>query len=301
MNVAWEGGLQLGWESVGSGAWAVSICLARSGGREWACARLASVTMTTVPGSPPPNRPTTRGPRGARALPVPPRRATLSQRMANWFDLSRMFGTVKDILLSGSSAIADHRQLGRQHSDRASAGRSSGSPPAATYEDYASRSDCLDEEVAFGSTLCGGCRRRFSSTFHVAQALAQPQLTVLPPAGRGKTRRTARRCRLRRGSLLILGGDQVYPSASRERYDERFVKPLRGGGLISRSRRLAMPCPTCSPSPQPRLVRRPGRVHERLCRAAPSACGARASDGVTSPPPATWLGCSLSISRYRAS
>ena len=180
------------------------------------------------PGSPPPNRADQPEPREeherlrSRYAALP-----LSQRMANWFDLSRMFGTVKDILLSEVFRDRfDYRQLESAHSDRASAGRSSGSPPAATYEDYASRSDCLDEEGGFWFDYVADVGDGFSSTFHVAQALAQPQLTVLPPAGRGKDPADSPALpALRRGSLLILGGDQVYPSASRERYDERFVKP----------------------------------------------------------------------------
>jgi len=59
----------------------------------------------------------------------------------------------------------------------------------------------------------------FDSTFTVASLLAAPQLTVTGPDGAGH--------RLPRGRLLILGGDEVYPTASSERYEDRLKGPMR--------------------------------------------------------------------------
>lgn len=52
----------------------------------------------------------------------------------------------------------------------------------------------------------------FASTFAVASALAQRSLQA------GETS-------LRRGHILVMGGDQVYPAASRERYENQLVGP----------------------------------------------------------------------------
>lgn len=55
----------------------------------------------------------------------------------------------------------------------------------------------------------------FSSTYSIAWLLAQEQLT-LPNDESGP---------LRRGRFLVLGGDEVYPTASREAYQNRFRGP----------------------------------------------------------------------------
>ncbi len=53
-------------------------------------------------------------------------------------------------------------------------------------------------------------------TFHVAHGLSRPSLPVL---GLAKP--------LPRGGLLIIGGDLVYPTASREAYQQRLLEPYR--------------------------------------------------------------------------
>jgi hypothetical protein len=59
----------------------------------------------------------------------------------------------------------------------------------------------------------------FDSTFTVASLLAAPQLTVTAPDGEQH--------QLPRGRLLVLGGDEVYPTASSEGYEDRLKGPLR--------------------------------------------------------------------------
>ncbi|MFI5906284.1 metallophosphoesterase family protein [Dactylosporangium sp. NPDC051541] len=54
----------------------------------------------------------------------------------------------------------------------------------------------------------------FNATYSVAYLLAQPSLTV---DGRP----------LPRGEVLVLGGDQVYPTASGQQYEDRFKGPFR--------------------------------------------------------------------------
>jgi hypothetical protein len=58
----------------------------------------------------------------------------------------------------------------------------------------------------------------FDSTYTVARLLARPSLSLASDGVEHETRR---------GRLLILGGDQVYPSASWDGYRDRFVGPYR--------------------------------------------------------------------------
>jgi hypothetical protein len=59
----------------------------------------------------------------------------------------------------------------------------------------------------------------FDSTFTVASLLAAEELMVMGPDGTEH--------RLPRGRLLVLGGDEVYPTASSERYEDRLKGPMR--------------------------------------------------------------------------
>src|SRR5437879_2707596 len=53
----------------------------------------------------------------------------------------------------------------------------------------------------------------WDSTFHMAQLVSQPSLEL-----NGRT--------LPRGKFLLLGGDEVYPAASKQAYLDRFVGPF---------------------------------------------------------------------------
>ena len=74
----------------------------------------------------------------------------------------------------------------------------------------------------------------FNATYSVAYLLAQPTLDL---AGE----------RLPRGEVLVLGGDQVYPTASGQQYEDRFKGPFRA----------ALPQEP-STGPAPRLYALPG-------------------------------------------
>ncbi|WP_245871195.1 metallophosphoesterase family protein [Asanoa hainanensis] len=74
----------------------------------------------------------------------------------------------------------------------------------------------------------------FNSTYSVAYLLAQPELEL-----GGQT--------LPRGQVLVMGGDQVYPTASAPDYEDRCKGPYTA----------ALPCPPAS-APQPTLYAVPG-------------------------------------------
>ncbi|WP_442792141.1 metallophosphoesterase family protein [Micromonospora sp. NBC_01796] len=74
----------------------------------------------------------------------------------------------------------------------------------------------------------------FNATYSVAYLLAQPELVVDSH-------------RLPRGQMLMMGGDQVYPTASSAAYEQRFKGPYQA----------AMPCPPAT-GPQPTLYAIPG-------------------------------------------
>ena len=77
----------------------------------------------------------------------------------------------------------------------------------------------------------------FNATYSVAWLLAQPELTV---DGR----------RLPRGQLLMMGGDQVYPTASGDAYEDRCKGPYQA----------ALPLPP-SDGPAPARFAMPGNHH----------------------------------------
>ncbi len=95
----------------------------------------------------------------------------------------------------------------------------------------------------------------FDSTYAIADLLAQPLALGHEGAEPVKTER---------GRLLVLGGDQVYPTANWQAYEERFRLPY---GLALPDGR-APAAPVRDPR-QPRLVRRPDGVHPRVLPARP--------------------------------
>jgi hypothetical protein len=69
----------------------------------------------------------------------------------------------------------------------------------------------------------------FNATYSVAYLLAQPELHLHAE-------------RLPRGQILVLGGDQVYPTANSKEYDDRFKGPYRAA------------LPMCAPGERPPVL-----------------------------------------------
>ncbi len=81
----------------------------------------------------------------------------------------------------------------------------------AVYDEFSGRDELWVDYVA---DLGDG----WDSTYTVARTLAEPNRHLRSRDGSHTTRR---------GQLLVLGGDQVYPTAKREEYQDRFVGPYR--------------------------------------------------------------------------
>ncbi|MFY0583097.1 metallophosphoesterase [Cystobacter fuscus] len=105
--------------------------------------------------------------------------------------------------------------------------------PQAPYFDYSDEAAGEDFWLDYVSDTGDG----WNSTYAVARLLAKPELELKDPNGDTHA--------LERGRILVFGGDQVYPGASRDTYEQRLVQPYREA--MSRS-----------PEPSPHLFAIPG-------------------------------------------
>ncbi len=120
------------------------------------------------------------------------------QEMVNWFDANQLANTaVKAGLSSVFGAYADKRETIASISE---------------FEkyDYTGTKDLWIDYIA--DTGDG-----FNSTYTMAQLLAQPSLSVKQTDGTT--------IQLQKGRLLVFGGDQVYPTATRINYQNRLWGP----------------------------------------------------------------------------
>ena len=130
------------------------------------------------------------------------------QPMVRWFDPAQLASTGLKAVLGGVfGAYADKREI-----------QAGVAPPSD--HDYSDSDDLWLDYVA---DLGDG----WNSTFSVASLLGRAELDLTGGI------------RTRRGQLLVLGGDQVYPTATREQYQNRFAGPYQA----------ALPCVTGSEPP----------------------------------------------------
>lgn len=130
------------------------------------------------------------------------------QRMTQWFDPAQLIRTGIRALLSGIfGAYADQRET--------QAALAHGAQPA--IHDYSAAPELW---LDFAADLGDG----FDATYSVAWLFGQERLPAetLPEHPRQRELLAA----TRRGQVLILGGDQVYPTASRTQYENRFYGPF---------------------------------------------------------------------------
>ncbi|HST60310.1 MAG TPA: hypothetical protein VLK84_16505 [Longimicrobium sp.] len=119
--------------------------------------------------------------------------------MVRWLDPAQLTGTaVRAVLSDVFGAYADQREMQAALSREVDAC------------DYTAQDEIWIDYVA---DLGDG----FHSTYTVAWLLAQARLRLSDPAGKTHD--------LPRGRVLVMGGDQVYPTASREEYADRMEGP----------------------------------------------------------------------------
>jgi hypothetical protein len=130
--------------------------------------------------------------------------------MVQWFDPAQLAGTAVQVVLSSIfGAYSDKREI-----------QVALAPNAKPHDEYASRTELWFDYVA---DLGDG----FEPTYTVAYLLARPTLEL---------ERDGRSWTTQRGGILVMGGDQVYPTATRTGYENRLVGPYRaalpyvGGG-----------------------------------------------------------------------
>ena len=133
------------------------------------------------------------------------------QRMTQWFDPAQLARTGIRALLSGIfGAYADQREV--------QAALSHGAAPAID--------DCSGGDelwIDYAADLGDG----FDSTYTIAWLLGQAALPPPPEdATPAEKARGALLADTQRGQVLVLGGDQVYPTASRIQYENRFTGPF---------------------------------------------------------------------------
>ena len=117
--------------------------------------------------------------------------------MVGWYDLGRLFRTAINIVISSVLGTrSDVRWMEAQ-------------PGKVDVIEYGDTS----ENGEFWFDYMADTGDGWNSTFRMAYLLARPQLVIQSH-------------KLRRGSFLILGGDEVYPCASRQLYRERLVNPF---------------------------------------------------------------------------
>lgn len=121
------------------------------------------------------------------------------QRMVQWLSPMELLRTAREVVISGIfGSYADKREV-------------QAALPPSKLEDYSNRSELW---VDYVSDLGDG----FDPTFTVAKVLAKEKLVFDTDAGPAETER---------GRVLIMGGDQVYPTATVESYRDRLVGPFR--------------------------------------------------------------------------
>jgi hypothetical protein len=122
------------------------------------------------------------------------------KRMVGWFEPKQLTGTgIKVLLSSLFGAYSDKREIqAALHPDQKS---------DEIAHDYSSQKEIWFDYI--GDTGDG-----WDSTYTMARLLAEPGLKL----GGEETPQ---------GQVLILGGDQVYPAAKREEYNDRFIGPYK--------------------------------------------------------------------------
>lgn len=160
-------------------------------------------------------------------------------KMWGWYDVFSLLETARDVLLSGFLVRRlDFRILetvgtrglsgkGRDNTSAESAVSTSPEDEISPEDDIFFEYKLKENESDLWFDYVADVGDGFNSTFRVASLLARPELEVLGMDDE--------KLQLRRGRFLIFGGDQVYPSASRAHYEQRFVRLYEAAAFSPRS------------------------------------------------------------------
>lgn len=152
------------------------------------------------------------------------------QRMVGWFDPIELIRiAVRSLLGTLFGQYLDRRETqAALHASKPGMGANTGT--SACDHDYSDQDELWIDYVA---DLGDG----WDATYTIAWLLAQAKLKLTGPSGPIETQR---------GDILLMGGDQVYPSSTREAYQYRTLDPYRCA------------LPWVSEGPRPHLYAIPG-------------------------------------------
>ncbi len=135
------------------------------------------------------------------------------QPMVQWFDPVQLAGTgVRAVLSSIFGAYADKREM------QAALTADTGGEPI--IHDYSAEEDLW---IDYTADLGDG----FDSTYTIAWLMGRERIPTPEPGDETPEDRAKREAlaATKRARILVLGGDQVYPTATREEYERRFAGP----------------------------------------------------------------------------
>ncbi len=122
------------------------------------------------------------------------------QPMVGWYDAKQLISTgIKTVVSSIFGSYADKRET-----------------LAALYPE---KHYHYDKETEVWLDYMADTGDGFNSTFSMASLLARPNLDVQNHDGNGNTI-------LPRAKVVVLGGDEVYPTSTQEEYENRFIGPF---------------------------------------------------------------------------
>jgi hypothetical protein len=136
-------------------------------------------------------------------------------RMVGWYDPRQLAKTAVEVAVSTI--------FGRHSDHRLVEAMAAGENNQPEFFDYTVQSQPGDNgnnapRTSIWIDYVGDVGDGWNSTYAIAYNLAQEKCDLVDPA-------TGKKVETKRGDLLLFGGDEVYPTASREAYRERLLAP----------------------------------------------------------------------------
>ena len=132
-----------------------------------------------------------------------------TERMTAWYDPVKLASTAVDIIVSALvSGRSDFRMI----------------EALAVPQEFFDYIDKPDLWIDYVADVGDG----FHSTYSIASLLSRPTLGFDNNLRLAASGNPAGHTSTKRGKILIMGGDEVYPSATRRAYQQRLAKPYQG-------------------------------------------------------------------------